>query len=411
MGFGNGWDHSLKIYNNGNVIFPGSVGIGITSPSYKLHVNGTACITDTLTSSYHNFIVSGNEFNFLPESYGNSLWLNYVSGVSRNRTTNALTDYYFGNGQGAATTTLHASTFDGNAKTATLAMSSKDTGHASYRTTSSTSYILVRIKSAQSYWMTAFTLRVYQGYNHYDVTFSGYQYGANYWYSPKATLSSSTIANLTVYFGYISQAEMWVAIPGGDYTGAKILNVVNGYYNFADIANAFTIENATSLPGTIQSTQTIYRPWIRGEAVTGAVWNDYAEYRESDFIEPGYCLIENGDDTLSKSTERMQPWAGISSDTWGFAQGQTEKAQTPIAVAGRVLVYPYRDRNEYKSGDCVCTAPDGKVDIMTEEEIYKHPDKIIGVVSCVPDYEEWGGGENADRPPVKVDGRIWIRVK
>lgn len=151
--------------------------------------------------------------------------------------------------------------------------------------------------------------------------------------------------------------------------------------------------------------------WQEGESITGAVWNDYAEYRESDFIEPGYCLIENGDDTLSKSTERMQPWAGISSDTWGFAQGQTEKAQTPIAVAGRVLVYPYRDRNEYKSGDCVCTAPDGKVDIMTEEEIYKHPDRIIGVVSCVPDYEEWGGGENADRPSVKVDGRIWVRVK
>lgn len=151
--------------------------------------------------------------------------------------------------------------------------------------------------------------------------------------------------------------------------------------------------------------------WQEGDSITGAVWNDYAEYRESDFIEPGYCLIENGDDTLSKSTERMQSWAGISSDTWGFAQGQTEKAQTPIAVAGRVLVYPYRNRNEYKSGDCVCTAPDGKVDIMTEEEIYKHPDKIIGVVSCVPDYEEWGGGENADRLPVKVDGRIWVRVK
>lgn len=156
---------------------------------------------------------------------------------------------------------------------------------------------------------------------------------------------------------------------------------------------------------------TFQKIWVQGDAVTGAVWNDYAEYRQGDTIDPGYCLIEVGDDTLIKSTERMQSWAGISSDTWGFAQGETEKAKTPIAVAGRVLAYPYQNRNNYKPGDCVCTAPEGKVDIMTDEEIYKHPDKIIGVVSCVPDYEEWGGGELADRPPVKVNGRIWIRVK
>lgn len=154
-----------------------------------------------------------------------------------------------------------------------------------------------------------------------------------------------------------------------------------------------------------------YQIWKSGDSVTGAVWNDYAEYRQGDTVDPGYCLIEVGDDTLIKSTERMQSWAGISSDTWGFAQGETEKAKTPIAVAGRVLAYPYQDRTNYKPGDCVCTAPGGKVDIMTDEEIYKHPDKIIGVVSCVPDYEEWGGGELADRPPVKVNGRIWIRVK
>jgi len=28
----------------------------------------------------------------------------------------------------------------------------------------------------------------------------------------------------------------------------------------------------------------------------------------------------------------------------------------------------------------------------------------------VPDYDEWGGGEGADRPPVKVNGRIWVKV-
>ena len=154
---------------------------------------------------------------------------------------------------------------------------------------------------------------------------------------------------------------------------------------------------------------TQFQLWKSGDAVTGAVWNDYAECRESDTQEAGYVMIENGDDTLSKSTERLQQFAGISSDTWGFSQGETEKAKTHIAVAGRVLAHPYRNRDEYKPGDAVCTAPGGTVDIMTEEEIMKYPHRIVGTVSCVPDYEEWGGGN--DREPVKVNGRIWIKVR
>lgn len=151
--------------------------------------------------------------------------------------------------------------------------------------------------------------------------------------------------------------------------------------------------------------------WIQGNSVTGAVWNDYAECRESDCEEFGYVLMENGDDTLSKTTERLSHFAGISSDTWGFSQGETDKAKTPIAVAGRVLAYPYQDRDNYKPGDCVCAAPGGTVDIMTREEIINWPDRIVGTVSCVPDYEEWGGGKNADRDSVKVNGRIWIKVR
>ena len=148
-----------------------------------------------------------------------------------------------------------------------------------------------------------------------------------------------------------------------------------------------------------------------GNSVTGAVWNDYAECRESDCEDFGYVLMEVGDDSLTKTTERLSHFAGVSSDTWGFSQGETDKAKTPIAVAGRVLAYPYQDRNNYKPGDCVCAAPGGTVDIMTREEVINWPDRIVGTVSCVPDYEEWGGGENADRPSVKVNGRIWIKVR
>lgn len=163
------------------------------------------------------------------------------------------------------------------------------------------------------------------------------------------------------------------------------------------------------------STHDSWRQWQRvwkvGDSITGAVWNDYAECRESNCEDFGYVLMENGDDTLSKTTERLSHFAGVSSDTWGFSQGETQRARTPIAVAGRVLAYPYQNRNNYKPGDCVCAAPGGTVDIMTREEVINWPDRIVGTVSCVPEYEEWGGGENADRPSVKVNGRIWIKVK
>lgn len=153
------------------------------------------------------------------------------------------------------------------------------------------------------------------------------------------------------------------------------------------------------------------RLWAQGDAVTGAVWNDYAEHREADTIESGYVLAETGQDSLTKTTERLQHFAGVSSDTWGFSQGETEKAKTPIAVAGRVLVYTYQNRNNYKPGDCVCAAPGGTVDIMTREEVILWPDRVVGTVSQVPDYDEWGGGDMADRSPVKINGRIWIKVK
>lgn len=163
--------------------------------------------------------------------------------------------------------------------------------------------------------------------------------------------------------------------------------------------------------GIAGGTYTQSQLWKQGDTVTGAAWNDYAECREADTQDPGYVLIEVGDDTLTKSTERLQAFAGVSSDTYGFSQGETEKAKTPIGVSGRVLVYTYQDRNNYKPGDCVCAAPGGTVDIMTREEVVQWPDRIVGTVSCVPTYETWGGGEGSDRPPVAVNGRIWIKIK
>ena len=151
--------------------------------------------------------------------------------------------------------------------------------------------------------------------------------------------------------------------------------------------------------------------WRAGNSVTSAVWNDYAEYRQCKEKQPGRCVQENDNGWLDRTNARLIPGASIISDTWGFSQGKTDTATTNVAVSGRVLAYTYRDRHEYHAGMSVCSAPDGTIDIMTREEIMMYPDAIVGIVSEVPEYETWGGGEDADRDPVKVDGRIWIKVR
>lgn len=146
--------------------------------------------------------------------------------------------------------------------------------------------------------------------------------------------------------------------------------------------------------------------FIHTTKLYGAVWNDYAEFRKGDTIEAGRCVVEVGNDTLITSTERMMPGANITSDTFGFAIGETEQAKTPIAVSGRVLAYPYESREEFKKniGRPVCSGPNGTISIMTDEEYRDKGYCAIGTISAVPDYEGWGSGN------VKVDGRVWIKV-
>ena len=145
-----------------------------------------------------------------------------------------------------------------------------------------------------------------------------------------------------------------------------------------------------------------------------AVWNDYAEFRQGATTEPGRVVIEHKSGTMQLCQERLAAGGRIISDTYGNAIGETKQAQTPIAVSGRVLVYPYKDRSEYPLGAAVCAAPNGTVDIMTREEIMMYPDRIIGTVSEIPDYEIWHCGGSVELGPseeVKVNGRIWVYVR
>ena len=139
--------------------------------------------------------------------------------------------------------------------------------------------------------------------------------------------------------------------------------------------------------------------------VFNAVFNDYAECRTTINLTPGHVVIDQDDGSLTCSSKRLQPGAQVISDTYGHLMGQTENATTPIAVAGRVLVYTYQPRENYHAGMAVCSAPDGTVDIMSRAEICEYPDCIVGIVSEIPQYETWGSDN------VKVDGRIWIKVR
>lgn len=140
----------------------------------------------------------------------------------------------------------------------------------------------------------------------------------------------------------------------------------------------------------------------------GAAWNDYAEFRQcKELFNPGNVVFENGDDTLSISTKRMQRGCSIVSDTFGFAIGETDQAKCPIAVSGRVLAYPYESLDEFKNhiGYAVCSGPNGTVSIMTEEEERNYPTCIIGIISAVPEYSTWGPNN------IKVNNRVWIKIK
>lgn len=148
-----------------------------------------------------------------------------------------------------------------------------------------------------------------------------------------------------------------------------------------------------------------------------AVWNDFAEFREGTTEEPGRVVAATANSNkVSPTTERLQPVAHVISDTYGSSVGNSDTAKTPLGVSGRVLVYPYQDKNNYHVGDCVCAAPGGTADIMTREEIIKYPDRIIGIVDEIPDYKIWNASlaltdEAKSETNIQVNGRIWIYVR
>lgn len=151
---------------------------------------------------------------------------------------------------------------------------------------------------------------------------------------------------------------------------------------------------------------------VTTSSVTGALWNDYAEYRivKGLIKDEGRVVIEIGNDRLALCNERLNPTALFISDTYGYLIGAVEQEKIEgeysraIAVAGRILAHTQEDRDSFKIGDLVCSGLNGTVSKMTEEEIRLYPYCVIGVVSSIPDYEYW-------QNKVKVNNRIWVKIK
>ena len=206
---------------------------------------------------------------------------------------------------------------------------------------------------------------------------------------------------------YIDNADATTLNSAKTYSNNNFLKLsggtVTGVTTFTNTtASTSTTTGAVKISGGLGVAGNIY-----ANKVYGAVWNDYAECRESnEFIDAGRVVKENGDDTLSLADGRLIYGCSIVSDTFGFMIGETDKAHTPIAVSGRVLAYPYENREvfRYNIGCFVCSGPNGTVSLMDKEEVWNHPEAIIGQVSAVPDYEYWGNN-------VKVNGRVWIKVR
>lgn len=217
-----------------------------------------------------------------------------------------------------------------------------------------------------------------------------------------ASLPSSTTGG-QLYF----MEDNSPSLPSGGATNQILVSDASGNAKWHSVAKSTdTSKRYLVNTGSASGLDYVESVYTQDNVLFGAAWNDYAEFRaQKEIIEPGYCVASNDNGQVYKTTEKYQACDGIVSDTYGFAIGETKESNTPLAVAGRVLAYFEGNREDYHAGDTVCAGPNGKICKMTREEIREWPDRIIGIVSEIPQYETWG--ENN----IKVNNRIWIKIK
>jgi len=185
----------------------------------------------------------------------------------------------------------------------------------------------------------------------------------------------------------------------GNYTSESDINlntlsILGTNDSFNTSSGALTVAGGVGIKGTLNA-----------DSISGAIWNDYAEYRETiQQVKPGYCVCEEGNGKVDISVKRLQKLPMIVSDTFGFSIGKINETDVPIAVCGRVLAYTDKPISKFRIGDWVCSGKNGKVSKMNFFERLFFADRRVGIVSSFPSQETWGSGN------VSTKDRIWIRV-
>lgn len=231
-----------------------------------------------------------------------------------------------------------------------------------------------------------------------------------------ANASYNLYCNGPSYFNGAAYINNRLTINAGTNAPPLTIQSSAGSWSYIRLHNGsafWDIASINSAQGSAPANSLQFRPsggnttcYITGTGlIYGAVWNDYAEYRQAETLEPGRCVKETPTGIMRLTSKRMEKGCEIISDTFGFAIGKTDKCQTPIATVGRVLAYTDKPRETFELGMPVCSGPNGTVSQMTKEEARQYPWCIIGTVSEIPTYEEWGSGN------VKVNERIWIRIR
>lgn len=143
--------------------------------------------------------------------------------------------------------------------------------HYSTFASENTGYYKITMPEGAS-WMVSLTIRVYQKYEAYDILVCGYNYGASYWYLPKAVMLGSTKEKIEVTFGHDGLNNLWIGIPAKQYTGLTVLGFNNGYSQLSQWANNVTITRMPALTGTVQSRVTAYSPlYLNGGNLYGGL--------------------------------------------------------------------------------------------------------------------------------------------